>query len=314
MNDKIVASIAEYLKEEEAKLLDPEQVCKFGEDPASGWWPDFDEMDKLLLTAIYHDPTEAMEHGLLFKVVDLLSYGNGTPREGSVMEIAKDWAYTSRYGHLGQRTHNRFVLLPTTTIVALNKPDHPYTGWAINGIDTFKTDAERAKGAILLHTILGHIPGLELVRVWSKVFDAERNKRDNGYHSYKDGCDCWVNKDGFVKRAVRQFGQHGKAYPVNHFVDHPYGNTDTLQPGFRATLQVRTMLPDVNDFNKHPAHAIGDFLLWDDFKGFQPTEMLLPDDFIKAGWVHMMKQALAIQPVDGFHLEDTSRWCLALSK
>lgn len=317
MNDKIVASIAEYLKEEEARLLDPSEVCSPG-----FVWPDFDEMDKALLFAINHDPAAAMQHGLLCPVVNLLSYGNGKPRPGSVMDKVKDWAYTSRYSHLFMKIHSGFVLQTPTPIVALNKLDWTYTGWAINGVDTFDTDAERADGSILLHTLAGFIPGLELTRAWSKMFDAERNMRGKGYQPY-GGCRgkpyLWVDsKDGkVVCGALSQFRTGGliNTEPVNHVVDHTYGNTGTLQPGIRAMIQLRTMYRDVNDSNKHIAHAIGDFLCWGNFTGYQPAEPFNDwDDLIKAGWVHMMNQALAIQPVGGFHLEDPSRWCLALSQ
>ncbi|EQA1985154.1 hypothetical protein ACXZEG_005128 [Escherichia coli] len=316
MNDKIVASIAEYLKEQEARLLDPSEVCSPG-----FVWPDFDDIDRALLFAIQHDPAAAMQHGLLCPVVNLLSYGNGKPRSGSVMDKVKDWAYASRYGHLFMKTRSGFDLLPTTTIVALNKQLWPYTGWAINGVDTFDTDEERAKGSILLQTLIGFIPGLELPRAWSKMFDAERNMRGKGLQPY-GGCRgkpyLWVDsKDGkVVCGALGQFNNNlTNIEPVNHVVDHLYGNTATLQPGFRATLQLRTMYRDVNDSNKHPDSAIGDFLCWGDFTGYQPSAPFQCwDDLIKAGWVHMMSQALAIQPVGGFHLEDTSRWCLALSQ
>ncbi|EJP4657758.1 hypothetical protein NUI79_004553, partial [Escherichia coli] len=178
---------------------------------------------------------------------------------------------------------------------------------------------KRANGSILLHTLLGFIPGLELPRAWSKMFDAERNMRGKAPQPYgrKDKPFVWVDsKDGKVYCGRR--GSFGNGLvdtePVNHVVDHLYGNTDTLQPGFRATLQLRTIFRDVNDTNRHAAHAIGDFLCWGDFTGYQPSAPFKDwDDFIKAGWVHMMNQALAIRPVDGFHLDDASRWCLALS-
>lgn len=325
MKAEVVSEVAEWLAEEEAKLVDPEQVCKFGEDPASGWWPDFDEMDEWLLKVIDFDPVLSEANGLLFPVVDLLSYGNGTPKEDSVVYKVRN-RYTSCYGHLYRKLHDGYELLQPTTIIALNKPEHPYTGWATDGFgidgcgDVFETDASRAKGAILLHTLVAFIPGLELTRAWSKMFDAERNRRKQGHQLY-GGCKgkpyLWVDsKNGkVVCGAKSQFNNELiNIEPVNHVVDHTYGNTATLQPGFRATLQLRTMYRDVNDSNIHPDHAIGDFLQYGNFTGFQPTETFLDwDDFIKAGWVHMMNQALAIQPADGFKFDKPDYWCLALS-
>lgn len=338
---QLVKDTAYWLKEEEARLLDPLLVTSEGEDTRSGWWPDFDEMDKALLHAIYFDPPAAKECGLLFKIVDLLSYGNGEPREGSVMNKARNSRFTSRYGHHYAKRKDGFELLPPTVIIAEDKPEHPYTGWAIDGFGVdgcgyqFKTNEERALGAIVLHTILGHIPGLELVRAWSKIFDAERNKRDNGYHDYwyqprygkPEMRSLKVNGKGIVNCYRRsQFGGSpiiGKGELVNHHVDHSYGNTATLRPGFRATMQVRTLLPDVNHSNRHEGHKVGDFLQYPVpgtdlvFEGFQPTETFLDwDDFIKAGWLHMMNQAMALRPRGGFRFEDDPDdpiWCLALS-
>lgn len=328
---QLVKDTAYWLKEEEARLLDPLLVTSEGEDVRSGWWPDFDEMDKALKAAIYFDPPAAEECSLLFKIVDLPSYGSkGKPLEGSVMEVATE-RRTSRYGHHYAKRRDGFELLPPTTIIAEDKPEHDYTGWAIDGFGVdgcgyqFKTNSERAKGSILLHTALAFVPGLELTRAWSKMFDAERNKRDNGYHEYThyhrygkpELRSLEVDPTSGIIRSYKHgpFGDPIKTKDiVKHQVDHPYGNTATLQPGFRATLQLRTVLEDVNHSNLHPDHAIGDFLQYGDFTGFQPTETFLDwDDFIKAGWVHMMNQAMALRPYGGFQFDKPDYWCLALS-
>ena len=313
MNDKIVTSIAEYLEEEESRLLDPWEVSQQG-----FIFPDFDDIDKSLLFAIEHDPAAAIANGLMCPVTDLLSY---VPYSGTLTAKVTN-LYTSRYFHLFRRWRDGFELLQPRIIVAEDRPEHDYVGWAIDGYgDVFATNEERSKGSILLHT-LAYFPGFELPRAWSKMFDAERNKRDNGLHDFvyypKDGGKSQlrrlhVDSDGYT--CMKPINGFGDGYKVNHVVDHIYGNTDTLQPGFRAALQLRPVLPDVNKDNKHTAHAVGDFLCFGDFTGYQPDHFDGNwDKLIKDGWVHMMKQALTIQPVGGFHLEDPARWCLALSK
>ena len=317
MNDNIVASIAEYLEEQEARLLDPLEVCNPG-----FIWPDFDDIDRALLFAIEHDPAAAIAHGLLFKVNALLSY----KPKSDTLTAKIDNLYVSRYGHLYSKRRDGYVLLPPPRpIIAEDRPEHDYSGWTFDGFgDYFATNEERSKWAILLHTLIGFIPGFELPHAWSKMFDAERNRRRSGFHDYvyypphgkPELRKLRVGDDGYVN-CYRRHPVNGDLIDermVKHVVDHMFGNTGTLQPGIRAAIQLRTAHGDVNKVNNHPAHAIGDFLCWGDFTGFQPDHFDGDwDKLIKAGWVHMMKQALAIQPVDGFKLDKPDYWCLALS-
>lgn len=323
MKCKIVEDTAHWLGEIEAQLLDPLIVCD------NFHWPDFDQIDKALLAAIDFDPPEAMRQGLLCPVVDLLSYGGGNPKDGSAIKVAKG-RHSSRYGHGYRKLSDGFELLPVYVIKADNKPDHDYTGFIVDGFgidgcgDRFKTDADRSLGCIMVHTSVGHFPGLELTRVWSKVFDAERNQRGRApskyIHRSKQGkrieCESWVDKDGKIVCAIRNSftGELKIIAQVNHFVDHPYGNTGTLQPGFRAAISLRTLLPDVNDANKHHDHTVGDFLCFGDFTGYQLDHFDGDwDKLIKDGWVNMMTQAMDLRPCDGFRFKDPALWCKALS-
>lgn len=319
MNDNIVASIAEYLEEQEARLLDPLEVCNPG-----FVWPDFDKMDKALLFAIEFDPAAAIAHGLLFKVNALLSYKPNPKIDTLTARI--DNLYTSRYGHLYIKRRDGYVLLPSPhPVIAEDRPEHDYSGWTFDGFgDYFATNEERSKWAILLHTLIGFIPGFELPHAWSKMFDAERSRRGSGLHDYvyhpphgkPERRKLRVGDDGYVNCYLRNptKGNLIDERLVKHVVDHLYGNTGTLQPGIRAAIQLRTAYGDVNKVNNHTAHAIGDFLCWEDFTGFQPDHFDGDwDKLIKDGWVNMMIQALAIQPVDGFKLDKPDYWCLALS-
>ncbi|HBD5468622.1 TPA: hypothetical protein KKL65_004522 [Escherichia coli] len=305
MNGKrqVVEAIADMLKEVEARLLDPSEVSRMA-------MPDFDALDKALLLAISLHPEAAIECGLLCPVADLLSYA---PRKGTLTAKITN-LFTSRYGHGYRKLSDGYEPLQTHTIVAKDRAAWPYTGYVVDGYgDYFDTNDARAKGSIMLHTLIGYFPGLELPRAWSKMFDAERNQRGGDFHPYRGDCVCWVDKAGYVKCGKEQFGKRVNIQTVNHVVDHIYGNTDTLQPGFRAALQLRTILPDVNHANKHPAHAVGDFLCFGDFTGYQPsTPFHSWDDLIWQGWQHMMNQAN--QPVGGFRFKDPALWCLALSK
>lgn len=317
MNDTIVASIAEYLEEQEARLLDPSEVFKIA-------MPDFDAIDEALLFAIKHDPTAAIACGLLFKVNALLSYKPNPKIDTLTARI--DNLYTSRYGHLYIKRRDGYVLLPPPRpVIAEDRPEHTYSGWTFDGFgDYFANNEERSKWAILLHTLIGFIPGLELPHAWSKMFDAERNRRRSGFHDYvyypphgkPEPRKLRVGDDGYVNCYQRHpvNGELCGEMLVKHVVDHLYGNTATLQPGFRATMQLRTAHGDVNKVNNHTAHAIGDFLCWGDFTGYQPECFTGDwDDLIWKGWQHMMNQALAIQPVNGFKLDKPDYWCLALS-
>lgn len=311
---QVVESIANMLKEVEERLLDPSEVSRMA-------MPDFDAYDAALLTAIRLHPEAAIECGLLCPVVKLLSYAprDGKPKPDTLLALITN-LYSSRYGHGFRKLHNSYQPLQPVPIVAANKLDWTYTGYPIDGYgDWFATDFERSKWSLLIHTLIGYFPGLELTRAWSKMFDAERNMRGKGLQPY-GGCRgkpyLWVDsKDGkVVCGALGQFNNNLiNIESVNHVVDHIYGNTATLQPGFRATLQLRTMYRDVNDSNKHANHAVGDFLYWGDFTGYQPDHFNGDwDDLIWKGWQHMMSQAE--QPVGGFRFGDPARWCLALSK
>lgn len=312
---QVVESIASMLKEVELRLLDPSEVSRMA-------MPDFDALDDALLTAIRLHPEAAIECGLLCPVIKLLSYAprNGKPKPGTLLALITN-LYSSRYGHGFRKLHNGYQLLQPVPIVAGNKLDWTYTGFPVDGYgDWFETDFDRSKWSLLVHTMIAYFPGLELTRAWSKMFDAERNKRDNGLHDYvyypKDGGKSQlrrlhVDNDGYaLMKPINGFGAGSK---VNHVVDHMYGNTATLQPGFRAALQLRTVLPDVNPANKHPDHAVGDFLCFGDFTGYQPEYFNGDwDDLIWKGWQHMMNQAE--QPVGGFQFNKPDLWCLALSQ
>lgn len=315
---QVVEAIAAMLKEIEMRLLDPSEVSRMA-------MPDFDALDDALLTAIRLHPEAAIECGLLCPVIKLLSYAprNGKPKPGTLLALITN-LYSSRYGHGFRKLYNGYQLLQPVPIVAAKKLDWTYTGFPIDGYgDWFKTDFDRSKWSLLVHTMIAYFPGLELTRAWSKMFDRDRNMRKQGYkdfvHPLKEHKGMsevsYVDEYGYVSCGVRNPGGNGliKVESVNHYVDHMYGNTATLQPGIRAALQLRTVLPDVNKVNKHANHAVGDFLCWGDFTGYQPDYFNGDwDDLIWQGWKHMMNQAN--QPVGGFQFDKPDLWCLALSQ